>query len=121
MNIAGGKSAAPEFERQFLGELAEELVIFRGAFEQLLGVLSGFKREEAKPLVKQSLEAIDEMNNALALYKDVRFVTSFQAEVSLASLVLQAPQSARSAFCPPFCTLGWCRHCPTACSAANLH
>ena len=72
MNIAGGKSAAPEFERQFLGELAEELVTFRGAFEQLLGVLSGFKQEEAKPLVKQSLEAIDDMNNALALYKDVR-------------------------------------------------
>ncbi len=52
MNIAGGKSAAPEFERQFLGELAEEMVTFRGAFEQLLGVLSGFKQARSNLLMK---------------------------------------------------------------------
>lgn len=36
MNIADGKSEAPEFERQFLGELEEEMVSFRTAFEQLV-------------------------------------------------------------------------------------
>ena len=36
MNIADGKSEAPDFERQFLGELSEEVVSFRTAFESLV-------------------------------------------------------------------------------------
>ena len=39
MNIADGKSEAPDFERQFLGELSEEVVSFRTAFESLVGRL----------------------------------------------------------------------------------
>lgn len=31
-----------------------------------------FKKEEAQPLVQQALEAVDDMNNALALCNDVR-------------------------------------------------
>ena len=54
MNITSGKSEAPDFERQFLGELVEEMLAFRAAFEQLLAVLSSFKREEAKALVRPS-------------------------------------------------------------------
>jgi hypothetical protein len=38
---------------------------------QVSGLMS-FKKEEAQPLVQQALEAIDDMNNALALTKDVR-------------------------------------------------
>ena len=38
---------------------------------QVSGLMS-FKRDEAQPLVQQALEAIDDMNNALALTKDVR-------------------------------------------------
>lgn len=119
MNIAGGKSDAPEFERQFLGELVEELVSFRTAFEQLVrrsagcllahkhphaltpasiqgakddicwaftllkhirfaqvNGLTSFKQEEAQPLVQKALEAIDDMNNALSLCKDVRHCPS---------------------------------------------
>ena len=38
---------------------------------QVSGLMS-FKRDEAQPLVQQALEAIDDMNNALSLTKDVR-------------------------------------------------
>lgn len=68
LNITSGKSAAPDFERQFLGELVEEVLSFRGAFEQLLSSFSTFKQDTG-PLVKKSLEAIEEMNNVLELYQ----------------------------------------------------
>lgn len=68
VNITSGQSAAPDFERQFLGELVEEVLSFRAAFEQLLASFSTFKQDTA-PLVKKSLEAIEEMNNVLELYR----------------------------------------------------
>lgn len=44
LNITSGESAAPDFERQFLGELVEEVLSFRAAFEQLLSSVSSFKQ-----------------------------------------------------------------------------
>lgn len=67
MNIAGGKSAAPEFERQFLGELAEEMVTFRGAFEQLLGVLPGFKQARSNLSMKTCPAPTDQTAPAITV------------------------------------------------------
>lgn len=52
---------------------------------QVSGLMS-FKKEEADPLVQQALEAVDDMNNALALCKDVR--------TSLAIICTQADEMA---------------------------
>lgn len=49
LNITSGKSAAPDFERQFLAELVEEVLSFRTAFQQLLASMSSFKHEVPSP------------------------------------------------------------------------
>lgn len=50
INIADGKSEAPEFERQFLGDLAEEVISFRTAFEQLVSSVSAPVGIDAVPI-----------------------------------------------------------------------
>lgn len=71
-NLTSGNSAAPEFERQFLDDMVKEMTNFRGAFEQLMELLAGFKTSEAAALLKRALKAIDEMNSTMSLYQDVR-------------------------------------------------
>jgi hypothetical protein len=72
LNITSGESAAPDFERQFLDELVAEMTTFRGAFEQLLAVLSGYSSSESQALTSTAIEAMDGMNAALQLHTDVR-------------------------------------------------
>ena len=49
LNITSGKSAAPDFERQFLAELVDEVLAFRAAFQHLLSSMSSFNHH-ARPL-----------------------------------------------------------------------